>query len=359
MNKVLNEMYYNPETGFQSAPKLFLKLKKEHPQITLKEVSNFINNQETAQITKRTHKPKVFNTIQGYAPKRNFQIDILVYDRYEFNHYKYILMCVDVYSRYLGAVAMTNRKNETIIKALKQIFDNMGVPQSINSDNEFNTIEFKKLMEKHNIQVYFSDPDEINKQAIVERLNRTIASLLQKWRVATGKYDWYKVLPSIISNYNNTVHRTIKNTPSDVFNGLANNEQEIITVEPVFKLGDLVRLKIKKKIFDKGDSLTHSDDIYLIIDKIGNKWQVQNTRTNQELLTLKKAYELTKINEVQYSNKEHTEEKQEHVIIQKDRKIKKAVNKEGIAVNNVALRRSKRERRPNQLEDSRYGKLVY
>ena len=83
------------------------------------------------------------------------------------------------------------------------------------------------LEKKHDVKFKFSDPEDIQKNSIVERVNRTIAGLLQKWRTATKNRDWVKVLPDIIKNYNNTKHRTIKAIPEKVFNGKAKSRQDI------------------------------------------------------------------------------------------------------------------------------------
>ncbi len=40
----------------------------------------------------------------------NYQMDIIVYNRYEYHKYKYILVVIDIYSRFAQARAMTNRK---------------------------------------------------------------------------------------------------------------------------------------------------------------------------------------------------------------------------------------------------------
>ena len=44
-------------------------------------------------------------------------------------------MCIDVYSRYLQARAMTNRRMETIIDNINDIFKTMGKPANLNADN--------------------------------------------------------------------------------------------------------------------------------------------------------------------------------------------------------------------------------
>jgi hypothetical protein len=86
----------------------------------------------------------------------------------------------------------------------------MGLPKKFSCDNEFATKEVENYCDKHDIDVVFSEPNDIQKNSVVERLNRTIASLLQKYRVSTDKYDWNKYLPDIIHNYNRSYHSTIK-----------------------------------------------------------------------------------------------------------------------------------------------------
>ena len=60
----------------------------------------------------------------------------------------------------------------------------------------------------------------------MERWNGTIARLLQKYRIATGNYDWPSYLDDIVYNYNHTYHSTIKEIPADVFDGLVKSQQQ-------------------------------------------------------------------------------------------------------------------------------------
>ena len=347
MENNISKMYYDPKTGFLSASKLYKKLHPVYPEIKLKEIQAFIDKQYSAQLNKQVKKPKKYNTIFSPAPRNNFQMDIIVYDRYAFHNYKYILVVIDVYSRYVACRAMTNRNMSTILAKTKDIFKEMGVPNNLNCDNEFNKKEFNKFVQDHNITMYYSQPDEINKNAIVERFNRTIAELLQRWRTATGKYDWYKVLPAICQNYNNTFHRTIKDTPSNLFLKKKTTNQQRMVIKLKFKVGDKVRKKVIKKVFDKGDILKFSKDVYIIrmIDK--NKIYLTNTTTDHDLEQFVKDYEIKPVGEIQYKpNADVSLDEFEHGAVQTQRKQTRAMNKEGVKANEVALRRTTRERRP-------------
>ena len=114
---------------------------------------------------------------------------------------------------------MTNREFPTIMKIWTDIVNVMGNPANINADQEFNKKEFNKYYcDEKDIKRYYSQPEEPHKNAIVERFNRTLAQLLNNWRLATKQYTWYAVLNDIVNNYQNTYHKTIKAKPIDVWN---------------------------------------------------------------------------------------------------------------------------------------------
>jgi len=332
MEEKLKEYYYDPKFGFLSNDKFYRRLKEDGVKVTRAQVNQFINRQLTAQITKPVRKQKVFNTIVSGGPGLNYQLDIIVYDRYEFNHYKYIMCVIDVYSRYASARAMTNRTMATIIQNIKSIFDEMGPPENLNCDNEFNTKEFNELMKEYKVRMWYSQPNEENKNSIVERFNRTISSMIQKWRQGTGSYDWAKVLPKLIENYNNSWHRTIKATPAQVWNNKIANSQKVIRLKHVFEDDELVRIKIPKGTFDKGDRLTYSKDLYRVSDVTGNKIWLEDEEGN----VLERWYKPNELIHVEQVDEPRLSKDEEvHVKQKKTKKLNKDLKKEGIATHNI------------------------
>ena len=274
-------------------------------------------------------------------------MDLLIYDRYESDKRKYILVVIDVYSRYAQARALNNRENQTIIKELKDIFNVMGEPVNINCDNEFNKKMFNDYFSKLDITPWYSDPDESNKNAIVERFNRTLAKLIQRWRLTYNNNKWYKVLSDLIDNYNHTYHRTIKTDPYSVFHGEEQNNQDIIRTNKKLKVGDLVRYVIKKKVFDKGDVIRLSKKIYTVNNIKKNRFYLQDLEDNQILDNGFKDYELHKVDNVD-------EDKQIEIIESvakehKERTISKKTNKELESVFTEKITKPEREKREIKL----------
>ena len=98
--------------------------------------------------------------------------------------------------------------------------------------------------------------------------------MLKKPVFEKGNADWLSELPSVIKQYNNTIHSSTKMTPiqaskksnqKSVYNNLRDNRK---IQKPIFELGDLVRTSDIKKVFSKGDSTNYSYKLYTITEVI-------------------------------------------------------------------------------------------
>jgi hypothetical protein len=108
-------------------------------------------------------------------------------------------------------------------------------------------------------------------------------------------------LKEVVENYNNTYHSTVRGKPIDIWKGKDSNKQDIIIQEPEFKIGDLVRYSIPKKVFDKSDIESYSNILYKIVKRDNerkNRWVLMNTKTNKELSKSYLDRDLIKIIEV-------------------------------------------------------------
>ena len=108
--------------------------------------------------------------------------------------------------------------------------------------------------------------------SIAKRVFRTIRSLLKKPIFLAENADWLSELPSVIKQYNNTFHHSIKMKPIDaskksnqkiVYNNLKDDRE---VQKPKFKLGELVRTSDIRKVFSKSDSTNYSYNFYTITE---------------------------------------------------------------------------------------------
>ena len=77
-------------------------------------------------------------------------------------------------------------------------------------------------------------------------------------------------IDDIVSEYNNTYHRTIKMKPVDVkHNTDIDFEKEVNNEDPKFKIGDHIRISKYKNIFAKGYTTNWSEEVF-VIKKVKN-----------------------------------------------------------------------------------------
>ena len=264
-------------------------------------------------------RPDKYRTILAQKPRENYQVDLVVYDRYKDGKYKYILTCIDVYSRFAVAVPLKTREAGRILEALKHVFKEMGKPVHLNCDQEFyQSSKLKQFFDTEGVTLHVSDTDEINKNAIIERFHRTLSLLLKRWRDGTGKRNWHNILNSLVDNYNTSYHRTIKSEPEKVWSGKEENRQSPIhTFESEIDLGDLVRVKQLKKVFGKGDALKYSKELYKVLEKkLGRekKYKLEDVESGEVLTKPRlwfKDYELKQTSAIVERKPEEKPEKPE------------------------------------------------
>lgn len=187
--------------------------------------------------------------------------------------FKYILMVMDVFSKYGWAVPLKFKTGAAVKVALEKIFEeNISRKIWVDNGSEFYNKEVRKLLTKHNITLYSTENEE--KCSVIERWNRTIKTKLWKYFTANGTHKYIDVLPSLIEKYNNSKHRSIGMTPVEarkpenhehVFRNLYGDKMEKMGEQkPKFKVGVKVRLAVKKDHFEKSYIINWSDRVYTI-----------------------------------------------------------------------------------------------
>lgn len=186
---------------------------------------------------------------------------------------KYILTVINIFSKKAYARAIKNKSAREVTEAMKSVLDSLNHKIKnlhVDEGNEFYNASMKHLLSSRNINLYSTFT--VKKAAIVERFNRTLKNRMWKMFSYRGSYKWTDLLQNLISEYNNTKHRTIKMCPNDVD---YSNEQHLLNhvYSPIhlnigsktkFKVGDMVRLSKYKHIFAKGYTPNWTTEIFKI-----------------------------------------------------------------------------------------------
>ena len=238
-------------------------------------------------------KIKIFiDEIYSKPPMRNYPTNKIVYNHideiwsidladmidYKISNnkgFRYIFIVIDNFSKYLWAIPLKNKYSQTITYEFSNILTtSKRKPLKIESDrgSEFYNSVFQNFRKSKNIHHYSRYTDK--GPSIAERVIRTVRNLLKKPVFEKGKASWIDEIQSVIKQYNNTIHKSIKMTPIQaseksnekiVFDNLRDDRQK---QRPKFKLGDLVRTADIKKVFSKGDSTNWSYNLYTITEII-------------------------------------------------------------------------------------------
>lgn len=279
ISQLLTKLYLDPETGFQSAPKLYKKAKAIDASITNKIVKDFLASQESVQITKETKRAK-YHHIVAHHPGNGWQMDLMDMSKYSTinKNYKWILTIIDIYSRRAWALPLKSKGAEHVEAALKELFKT-DKPEQISTDlgGEFKK-EVSKLFEKHNIKHWQYEPGSHNTLGIIERFNRTLRTMLRKYWSAFDTFQWVEILPKLIKNYNSSYHRTIDAAPILVYNGKADPLPHDKPKVATFAVGDRVRRKVVHHILEK-KTVRWSKETYVITALAGRKYMLDDLKT--------------------------------------------------------------------------------
>ena len=128
--------------------------------------------------------------------------------------FRYIFIIIDNFSKYLWAIPLKNKYSQTITNEFSNILTtSKRKPLKLESDrgSKFCDSIFQNFLKTTNIHHYSRFRDK--GPYIAERVIRTIRNLLKKPVFEKGRADWLSELPSVIKQYNITIHHSIKMTP--------------------------------------------------------------------------------------------------------------------------------------------------
>lgn len=258
MDALLEDVYFNPDSRacYAGVNAVFTEAKRRNKNVTLEAVKQFLFGQDAYTL----HKPvkRRFNRNKMTSPGLNVKWQIDLADLQSIKRlnggYCYLVVCIDVFSRFAFVEPVKDKRAETIANALAKIMKQRR-PWILYSDKgkEFSGA-FAKLLEAESIRhVYATSPDV--KCAIVERYIRTLKSRIWRHFTRTKTKRYLGVLPDIVAAINNSTHRILGRPPVSITNSNQNAVWKSQQPEPekaVFKIGDVVRITKEKDIFKKG-----------------------------------------------------------------------------------------------------------
>jgi hypothetical protein len=203
------------------------------------------------------------------------------------------------------------------------------------------------ILEKNKIIHQPNIIDDHHALGLIDRFARTIKTIFTRLFVQTKSTNWIDHIDEIVANYNNNGHTAIDNIkPNDAF--LKKNLKKIYNInyeKSLFNISvsdidvnDKVRIKLKGK-FRKGTDARYTDDVYTVTKVRGNSITLDDDKVY-------KRSSLLIVPPTTVSN-----EKNVIVRVQRQNKIDRNINKEGIDVANIVLNKRRRDILLNTLDN--------
>jgi len=261
-----------------------------------------------------------------------------------------LFLLIDIYSRYCYHVPLKTRNETEVSGALESILANIlkrgYVVRKLDSDNEssFYSRRFRAICERYDITQNFNEVGDHKALAFIDRFSRTIRDLIGRYTILNDTTDWISGIGELFKIYNNNVHSATGYSPQQI---VENNIQLDFQKEQTrairasardynrvdYKIGDRVRLRLAKRIFDKATERWTST-VHRVVDIRGGLIYV-NDRVNgykkADLLFVSPEGSEDKMNE-------EKEMESRTPIIQENRRqntIARRLNKESVKDSNI------------------------
>ena len=189
------------------------------------------------------------------------------------NGFRYLFVGIDIFTKKAHAVPIKDKQPDESVRAMKEILDVIGKPETLYHDFEgsWNSNKFIRLLNENNIkQIITSTPPPF-----AERMVQTIKNMIHTrlGGLEMSKEKWVDLLPAILKKYNNTKHSTISMSPNQATQGNNNieiwlniyNKANFNRKYAPLKKGSEVRTYIKPTVKSKGYDSKWSKETYKVI----------------------------------------------------------------------------------------------
>ena len=284
MEELLKTIYYDPNhpAGFGGVDAVYHAAQKENNDIGRNRVREWLSQQPTYTLHKGIRRKFKRNRVIVYGIDHQWQVDLVDVQNLARQNkgFKYLLTCIDIFSKYAWVIPMKDKKGQTLVRAFQEILEDGRQPAKLQSDKgtEFTNRAFQQLLKDREIR-FFTTNNE-TKASVVERFNRTLKERMWKYFTSKNTRKYIDVVDQLVSAYNRRNHSSIGRAPVDVKD---TNEKDVwLTLygdrsekkkaakksRYRFKVGDQVRIGMTTQPFRKGYLPKWTEEIFRVVSVI-------------------------------------------------------------------------------------------
>ena len=170
MEKVLSQVYYNPSSpeNYGGKEEIYTAAKDLYPKITGRKGATWLSK----QFTYTMHKPVRryhFKTNRVFAEGIDYQWQVDLADLGSVQTYndgfRYLLICIDVFSKYALAILLRNKTGTSLVSAFETMSSSNRKPTFLQTDDE---TEFRNSIFNNSCKIIASKflPQEVKKKPV-------------------------------------------------------------------------------------------------------------------------------------------------------------------------------------------------
>lgn len=220
----LKRIYNSPEDpgSYGGVERLYSRAKALRvPRVTRKKVKEFLKGEQSYTLHRQARRHFTRNHVYAAGIDDQWQADLADMQSLSRQNkgIKYLLTCIDVFSKYAWVIPIRAKSAEVLAEAFKQLFRESAPrkPRRFQTDKgkEFlNSTVQNLLRNTYNIKHFTSCSDQ--KACIVERFNRTLKTRMWQYFTAHQTRHYLDILPKLVQAYNHSWHRAIGAVPANV-----------------------------------------------------------------------------------------------------------------------------------------------
>jgi hypothetical protein len=306
------------ENNYPGLEKLTKLVQISNPQIPRSKLKAFLEKDIGTQLTQTQQQKHTDGHIVATKPMEFWQFDIFDLSRYKNQNddYRYLMACMDVFTRKAWVEPMKNKDSDNCAAAFEEIKRNSNVaPRSMISDQDRAFIQgaFQKMADKHKIALTMNALKDHRALGIIDNFAKRIKDVLTKTFLRTKDVKWLDIIQSIVSRYNKGSTSALKvvenlneskqgeepkykdlspneaNEPGNFEKVLDINMQKSSFNKTTsdLKEGDYVRKTMQKGGINKGTDPKWSDTIYRVVKTKGNTVYLNDDSTMKRTDLLK------------------------------------------------------------------------
>ena len=205
--------------GYPGVARFHSLVERQFAGVSRRKLAWWYGESANNQIHGRLRSKTIVRPVYAHDPMRHLQCDLVDFQSRPSGRHKWVFCFVDVFSRYMVAVAQTNKEGATCAATLRRVcqqldLDRLGSVLQSDNDPSFESEVFQDAVAEFGLKHVRSKTHSSTSQGKVERAQLTLRSMIGRWRTATGRSDWRAVLQDLVHTYNVTVHSVTKTEPA-------------------------------------------------------------------------------------------------------------------------------------------------